>query len=401
MISPRIGVIFDPTQSGRSKLFASYARFYESVPLNIGDRGTGESQLNTNIQSSQCNPLDGSQVNTVCRNSRSFPPGQGGAGGALAAVGTPDRKFFPAGGGKTLVDPDLSPQSMSEFSAGGEYEIIKNGRLGLGYVRRWMNNIVEDMSNDEGASYFIGNPGKGIGSAFPEARRDYDAGTVYFTKTFADEWLAQVSYTLSWLRGNIAGLYKPDTGQLDPNSNASFDLRSLLVNQSGDLPGDSRHQIKVYGAKDIKVTKESTAQLGASFSARSGGPTNFLGAHPLYGADEVFILPRGSGDRLPWTTNVGTHLGYSWRFENGMSLGVTMDIFNLFNFQGEVSRNQRYTSSDVLPLAGGTRGDLATPNTLTSSGGKPIDPSELNPNFGNANQYQEPRQFRFGVRGTF
>jgi len=40
-ISPRIGLIFDPTQKGRSKLFFSYAKFYESVPLDIADRGTG------------------------------------------------------------------------------------------------------------------------------------------------------------------------------------------------------------------------------------------------------------------------------------------------------------------------------------------------------------------------
>ena len=36
--SPRAGVIFDPTQSGRSKIFANYARFYENVPLDIADR---------------------------------------------------------------------------------------------------------------------------------------------------------------------------------------------------------------------------------------------------------------------------------------------------------------------------------------------------------------------------
>ncbi|WP_394849400.1 TonB-dependent receptor [Pendulispora brunnea] len=405
MISPRIGVIFDPTQNGRSKLFASYSKFYESVPLNIADRGTGESQLNYNVTRGNCPAGDIQAAISApgCRDGRTFGAAgvpHGGAGGALAGVGTPDRKYFPAGGGKTLIDPDISPQSMSEFSAGGEYEVIKNGRFGLSYVRRWMNNVVEDMSNDEGATYFIGNPGKGIASTFPEAERNYDGGTVYFMKTFADQWLAQVSYTLSWLRGNIAGLYKPDTGQLDPNSNASFDLRSLMVNQSGDLPGDSRHQIKVYAAKDINVTKESIVQVGGSFSARSGGPTNFLGSHPLYGADETFILPRGSGDRLPWNANVGTHLGYNYRFENGMTIGLTMDIFNLLNFQGELARSERYTASDVLPIANGTKGDLA--NGIKTPTGAPFDPkTELYPNFGNATRYQEPRQFRFGIRGTF
>ncbi|WP_394820520.1 TonB-dependent receptor domain-containing protein [Pendulispora albinea] len=393
-LSPRLGVIFDPTQNGRSKFFASYARFYESVPLNILDRGTGEPALYATLDGAQCNPLDTVQINGSCRTAQVLGPANGGY------AATPDRKFQPYAGSKSVIDPDLSPQSMSEFTGGGEYELIKNGRVGVTYVRRWMNNIVEDMSVDEGSTFFIGNPGKGIAKSFPEAKRDYDAGTFHFMKNFADGWLAQASYTLSWLRGNISGLYKAETGQLDPNSNSTFDLRSLLINQTGDLPGDHRHNFKIYGAKDIQVTRASLAQIGASIQARSGAPTNYLGAHTFYGADEVYILPRGSGERLPWNANVGTHLGYGWRFENGMSVSVTMDIFNLFNFQGELATDNRYTRSSVLPIEGGSSGDL--PNNLKAAPGRsPFTPAQINPNFGKAFLYQEPRQFRFGVRGTF
>jgi len=395
-ISPRIGLIFDPWQNGRSKLYVSYARFYESVPLNILDRGI-EPTTSKAVLPSSCDPRELSQATGICQTDaarRVYPAGGGGWRGA----GLPDRVYGPYGAGRGVLDPDLSPQSMTEVSAGGEYEIIKNGRIGLSYVRRWMNNVIEDMSNDEAATFFIGNPGKGIASSFPEAVRDYDSGSVYFTKAFADAWLAQVSYTLSWLRGNIAGLYKPDTGQLDPNSNSTFDLKSLLVNQTGDLPGDHRHSIKVYAAKDIEITHESLAQLGASVQARSGGPTNFLGAHPLYGADEVFILPRGSGNRLPWNASLGTHVGYGWRFENGMSLSFTVDIFNLLNLQGALSSDDRYTRVDVYPIAGGSTADL--PSKVKGVTEKFV-PASVNPNFGNPNYYQEPRQFRFGVRGSF
>ncbi|WP_394825559.1 TonB-dependent receptor domain-containing protein [Pendulispora albinea] len=392
--SPRVGVIFDPTQNGRSKIFASYARFNESVPLNIVDRGTGERGVRSSESAAQCNPLDPGQAQGVCQGAArpTFPAKRG-----WTEKDIPDRKFGPYSGGK-IVDPDISVQSTSEFSAGGEYEILKNGRFGVSYVRRWMNNVVEDMSNDEGATFFIGNPGKGIAKGFPEATRNYDGGTVYFTKTFADSWLAQVSYTLSWLRGNLAGLYRPETGQLDPNSNSSFDLKSLLTNQQGDLPGDQRHSVKVFVAKDIQISKESNLNLGGSVQARSGGPTNFLGAHPLYGRDEAYILPRGTGDRLPWNGNVGTHVGYTWRFENGMSLGLTMDIFNLLNFQGALTQDERYTREDVLPIVGGSSADLKSVQTRA---GSTLAPGQVNPNFGKATTYQEPRQFRFGIRGTF
>jgi len=396
-ISPRVGLIFDPTQKGRSKLFFNYARFYESVPLDMLDRQTGEGALSQAVDSTKCDPRNPNQANGVCLTdaARNRYPASGG-GGPIAQI--PDRKYAGVGGGKVVIDPDISPQSQSEIVAGGEYEVVKNGRFGLSYTRRWTNNIIEDMSNDEGATYFIGNPGKGIASGFPEATRNYDAGTVYFMKNFADQWLAQVSYTLSWLRGNSAGLYDPTTGQLDPNINATFDLKSLLVNQTGDLPNDRRHSIKVFGAKDITITKDSVLQLGGSVNVRSGGPTNFLGGNLLYGPDTIHILPRGTGERLPWNGNVGTHLGYNVKFENGMTLGFTMDIFNLLNFQTELSTENRYTSQDVLPIAGGTRADLGS---IKRQDGTAFQPSGKNPNFGNANIYQEPRQFRFGIRGSF
>ncbi|WP_394827658.1 TonB-dependent receptor domain-containing protein [Pendulispora albinea] len=395
-LSPRIGVIFDPTQNGQSKLFFNYARFYQSVPLDLMDRQTGEEELRQAVSSSACDPLNPNQASGVCRTSAArvrYP-----ASGGFQANGLTDRQYLPFGAGKAIIDPDLDPQSSSEIVAGGEYQISKNARAGISYTRRWMNHVIEDMSKDEGASFFIGNPGKGLASSFPEATRNYDAGTAYVMKAFADRWLAQVSYTLSWLRGNQAGLYDPATGQLDPNMNSTFDLKSLLPNQQGDLPNDHRHAIKVFGAKDFAVTRESELQLGASVSARSGGPTSYLGAHNLYGPDRIYILPRGSGDRLPWNGSVGTHAGYVWRFQSGTSFGLTLDIFNLLNLQGPLSSDPTYTTSDVLPIVNGSRGDLGNIQTPT---GAAFDPKSLNPNFGSANSYQEPRQFRFGVRGGF
>ncbi len=35
--SPRVGLVYDFTQKGRSKLYANFARFYENVPLDLAD----------------------------------------------------------------------------------------------------------------------------------------------------------------------------------------------------------------------------------------------------------------------------------------------------------------------------------------------------------------------------
>ena len=51
---PRIGVVWDPTQQGRSKIFANYGRYYEYIPLDIADRAlTGESLA---IANHDCDP---------------------------------------------------------------------------------------------------------------------------------------------------------------------------------------------------------------------------------------------------------------------------------------------------------------------------------------------------------
>jgi len=278
---------------------------------------------------------------------------------------------------------------------GGEYEIVPGGRLGVNYTHRWLNRVIEDMSRDEATTYFIGNPGYGIASDFPKARRIYDAGVLYFDKRFSKNWLVSASYTLAFLRGNIAGLFRPETGQLDPNINSDFDLISLLDNRFGSLPGDTRHTIKVFAAGEIPFKNGHSLLLGGAARGNSGSPTNILGSHNLYGGDEVFILPRGGGERLPWVFRIDTNIGYSKRFSKDMALSITMDVFNVANFQQFTNIDQTYTSDDVLPIAGGTVADL---EGLENTDG---EAAVVNPNFGRPISFQRPRMFRFGVRLTF
>ena len=78
-----------------------------------------------------------------------------------------------------------------------------------------------------------------------------------------------------------------------------------------------------------------------------------------------------------------------------------MDIFNLFNFQEVTSVDQNYTLANVAPSAkpGGTLSGV----TVYPSGGapRPLNLGDKNPNFLSPTGFQTPRQFRFGIRGTF
>lgn len=267
------------------------------------------------------------------------------------------------------------------------------------------------MSRDEGSTFFIGNPGHGVASDFPEAERIYDAGIVSFSKTFSNLWLAQASYTLSYLRGNWDGLFRPQTDQLDPGTNSDFDLISIMANRYGPLDGDRRHEIKIFAARDLPVTPRHHINLGASYRARSGGPTSYLGSHVVYGQDEVFILPRGSGERLPWQHTLDAHLGYTFLQTDTQTVAVTCDIFNLLDIRTVRNTSERYTNRDVEPISGVStedalvKGDprVINPALIRASDGdpRPFDETDVSRSFGAPSAYSDPISFRLGVKATF
>ncbi|EYF04564.1 TonB-dependent receptor [Chondromyces apiculatus] len=391
--SPRLGVIYDVTQEGRSKLFASYARYYESVPLNIVDRLFGREQSLISIRpASACDPRDPSTAEGCLDPSTRLP---------IGAPYDPNQYSFPFNANRAVVDPDLSPQSSDELVLGGELEVVDSGRVGLTYTKRWLNAIIETMSVDEGGTFFVGNPGRGFTADVPEATRDYDAVTVFFQKAFTNLWLAQVSYTVSYLRGNYSGLFRPETGQLDPNMNTDFDVTSLLVNRTGPLPGDRTHEIKIFGAKTFEIPGGMLLDLGLTARTQSGSPTNFLGTQSRYGANEVFLLPRGSGERLPWNHSLDGHLGYGFRLAKDSDLLLAVDVFNIMNFQAAIATDNSYTLANVLPCTGENDGPDNVDQCVRYLNGAPFDPNDKNPNFGNPTAYQQPRTWRFGARVTF
>jgi hypothetical protein len=120
--SPRIGVVWDPTQQGRSKIFANYGRYYEYIPLDISDRALSSSQ--PVIQGvHDCNPLavhrQGCDANTRTDGSNLI-------NGVTQA---PNRKWGVTGPPyASYIDPDLKSAANDEIVAGAEYEVLPNAR---------------------------------------------------------------------------------------------------------------------------------------------------------------------------------------------------------------------------------------------------------------------------------
>ncbi|MBU8896451.1 TonB-dependent receptor [Corallococcus sp. M34] len=401
--SPRVGLIYDFTQQGRSKVFVNYARFYENVPLDMADLSFPQQQLlSATYDAPPCNPSDATGRLTTCVPTRSGQP--------LGNRESPNQYWDAQGGDRVPVDPNIKPQSVDEFVIGAEYEVLL-GRVGLSYTRRSLNNVIEDMSRDDGNTFFIGNPGKGFSSDFPVARRDYDAVSLYYNKAFTGGWLAQASYTWSTLRGNYSGLFRADTGQLSPNLTRDFDLLSLTYNREGPLPGDRTHSIKVMAGREFELDRNTQFNLGAYYRTRSGAPLNYLGAHPRRSGSETFILPRGSAGRLPWVHDIDAVVGVARRLSGPYVLSASLEVFNLFNFQQYTSVDQTFTFTRVYAIEqGGKPEDLTACaheetqgacKVISTSTNAPIGTSDINPNFKRPNEYQAPRVIRLSAKLSF
>ncbi len=259
--------------------------------------------------------------------------------------------------------------------------------------------------------------GRTYTAPFPKPQRDYDALVLKLSKNLSRNWLAQASYTYSVLRGNYAGPYRPEKPVLEPHVTSEYDLPSLMQNRTGLLPDDITHQLKLFGAYVFNLTPRLNLIAGGAFTARSGTPLSILGAHPLYGSREAFILPRGQAGRSPAVTQVDLKGQLEYVLAPPYTLKLTVEIFNVFNSQTALDIDQSYTFDNVQPIPGqcrsqnganaanpiaGVQADCPDLKYLKTIDGRPVT---VNQNFGKpigaTTSFQLPVSLRVGVALTF
>ncbi len=371
---PRLGFIYDFTGKGKGKIFANFARYVETpIPLDLNIRAGGNSQqTDFNIRVSRLNAPAGSTTLT---------------------------DFGNLGGDQTPIDPGLKPQTVNEWTAGGDYEVAKDFVLGFRGIYRNQVNVIEDGSFDDGNTYFIFNPGRVVNlsnpvttedkactnpavGCFGHARRYYRALEFTATKRFTNNWQLISSYVFSSLIGNYEGLFRNDNGQSDPNITSLFDLVSLLKNTYGRLPNDRPHQFKL----DTSYRWKFKLLTSASFRIQSGIPFDQLIPHPVYGNNEGFAVPRGTAinpitgsNRTPTTWNLDFGAYYPIQLGENRQLRFQLDWFNVTN-------NQRAIRQDT---------------TFQINSGASGIPPVNNPFFGTGTIFQFPSALRLGVKFQF
>jgi Carboxypeptidase regulatory-like domain/TonB-dependent Receptor Plug Domain len=355
--APRLGFTWDPSGTHSAKLFGSYGRYYEEIPMDLVIRSFSYER--------QPRIFNYSPTSTVPDPA------------AEADLGS-DTHSAILGGFTEPSDPDLRNQYLSEYIIGGEREVRPNLSVGVKGIYRKYGRVIEDFLCADDGTYCIGNPGEGImkevftldyshTEVAPKPKRTYKGVQFDATKRFSNNWQAIASYVYSKLDGNYDGEYAPFTNVgADPNISAAYDYFDFFTNGSdltkitnkGPLSNDRKHQFKVSGVYETpwKVS------LGASAYWRSGTPLTRYGYSDAYGRYEFFLTNRGSEGRTPDNYEADVHVGYP--IETGrLRINVLLDIFNILNAQRPVLLDQRWGFEEA---------DNASPIPVNTNYGKPI-----------------------------
>jgi outer membrane receptor protein involved in Fe transport len=409
--APRIGATYDPTGTGKSKIYGSYGLFYQRIPNDLAaralsaDAAIGADYFDANLTQ---------------------PIPNGVLAGPVGSQTT--THYSIAGAGADVLDPNAKLTYMQEFLVGTEYQFRPNMSVGVRYVHRSIPRVLEDVqpypivAADLGipgaasVDYTLTNPSPstptlgGLGASFESPVHHYDAVELTLDKRFAQHWAMQASYRWSRLWGNYEGSYRDDNGQSDPGITSLFDfpqndpsytaigvpqfgykgdVRYLGALGNGPLPLDRPHQVKIFG----NYVFDMGLNVGLGLFLSSGSPLTGLAANPnpnYQNGGEIPTGPRGSGiqtvdgfkTRTPFESEVSAHVDYSLRFGDRRRVVLLADVFNLLNTQTVLNYDTFVESTFGAP----------NPNF-----GLPVT-SNLP---GNPPQYQTPRQFRFGARFEF
>lgn len=444
-VAPRVGMVYDWTDEGKSRLYASYGWFYQPLPLQLNNRVFGGLvNVTRTYRNADC---VGQSVTVGGETFSKYEDGQ-------PTEYCVDFNSSTSGLTEGAVVPRLRGQYNQQFQMGYEQEVIEDLTLGVRWLHTDLGRAVEDISTDGGNNFIIANPGvdvasddlqaqqqkcndleamlndpmtpedeqpqvarelqrclfladayEKVGANFDRPRRNFDAFTFEVKKRFAKNWLLLGSYTFSRLVGNYDGFVDPLTGAINIGASTQFDIPELVRNSFGPLSFNTPHRIKLDGFYSFDLREAGRLTLGTSFRFQSGYPISVRAGNNRYpGLFPVYVVPRGAAGRVEPNYNWNLSVSYAYPLPGNLELEVAARLLNVTNAKAVIRVDEVYSIQNTRAIAGGDLDDLKHAKIQNASNPTDFfDRTILSPagNYGVEAAFQNPLAAQFELQLRF
>lgn len=366
-VAPRISGSFNIMRDGRSRVYASYGRFYERFKYELLRASFGGDRFSRTFI-----PIHATDDVNRFASVQSIHDEAIKRGGIVLDLRVPSVELYDA-----RVEPGLIAQRQSQFTFGLEQDLdalggfFRKSILRIGYMHKQIDKAIEDISvigsSGDEAVHII-NPGRTVRltrsasgiPATPEAERKYDALEVSLEKRLSHNYFIRGRYIFSRLSGNYpAPTSAEERGQLNPDFNRILDLpfQGFDINgmrDNGRLPSDRPHSVGIVGGYTLNWLNSGANQtdLVASLTGASGTPVS---TQVSFFNVNTFVFGRNDLGRTDTFTQTDLAITHRYRFGNDRSKIVAFDV-SISNVFDEANVTGVQSIIAIGSLAGRERG---------------------------------------------
>ena len=368
-LSPRIGFTYALSESRKTVLRASYAKYASQI-------STGDGTYDNPIGSVSYLAYYWTDAN----NDRAVQPSEIEFGQGIQYYGAVDPANTGAIVSPNKIDPNYKAPTDQEFIAGIDHELFPNFALSAAYTYRKSNVSWQPRNDTTTADYgptttvtrntVLGSfTGVGIGRTKlvpgrlltnrPDRPYNFSGFELSAIKRLANKWMGRVAFSYNDWTENFDGGVAGNAGVQDPTRTQAVrfgggvDSGPLVDGgQVAILSTGSGKSNVIYTSVKWQFTGNALVQLpwdlelaGAVFGRQGNpAPTYLRISVPGDGAKNVLAMPNVDDRRYATIWNVDFRLGKNIKI-GGASAVLSAEVFNAFNRNAEIQRTRDAASA--------------------------------------------------------